>query len=341
VISRNTFLALLALVVASAGCGGEGGQTTTPNEASKDGTNTSAGADPSTGTGTSTSPEAPPATTETPPTNGCAGANGLKAGDTDLTISSGGRQRTARVHVPASYDPKKPIPVLLNFHGRMSNPSQQALLSKTTPKADAAGFVVVYPAGVGDTWNAGLCCGEAQSNDIDDVGFTRALLDELGTKLCVDAKRVFATGLSNGAFMSHRLGCELSDRIAAIGPVAGQLVMTTCKPKRPVPVMYFHGDEDKIVWYEGQYGMPSAEATAKAWATRNACNATPKETYAKGDATCMTYSGCKDSADVTLCTISGGGHTWPGGAPTGFGKTSTDIDATAEMWTFFAAHPMP
>jgi polyhydroxybutyrate depolymerase len=335
VISRQTLL-LLGIVLT--GCGGEGARTPTTNETPGANTNPG-GADTSTGPSTSTPPDAPAAGAAT---NGCATTNGLGPGDYDLTITSGGRERTAHVHVPASYDPKKPTPVLLNFHGRLSNPSQQELVSKTTPKADAAGFVVVYPAGVGQTWNAGLCCGEAQSENVDDVGFTRALLDELGAKLCVDGKRVFATGLSNGGFMSNRLACELSDRIAAIGPVAGQLMMTTCTPKRAVPVMYFHGDADTIVAYDGKYGMPSAEESAKAWATRNACDATPKQTYAKGDTTCMTYSGCKDSADVTLCTISGGGHTWPGGTPIpGLGKTSTDIDATSEMWTFFAAHPMP
>jgi polyhydroxybutyrate depolymerase len=306
--------------------------------------NESSSPPPSTSDSSSTpSPSGPSSdpTPGAPSSNGCSSSGGLGAGDSDLTITSGGRKRNARVHVPKTYDPTKPTAVVLNFHGRLSTPSDQNLVSKATSKADSAGFVVVHPEGVGKTWNGGLCCGEAQSENVDDVGFTRDLLDELAKKLCVDPKRVFAMGLSNGAFMSNRLACELADRIAAIGPVAGQLMMTSCSPKRPVPVMYFHGNDDDWVSYDGMYGVPGAQDSAKAWAKRNGCSTTPKETYAKGDATCLTYSGCKASADVTLCTIAGGGHTWPGGAPTYLGKTSQDIDATSELWTFFMAHPMP
>lgn len=329
----------LALAGALAACGGAD-PSPAPGDGDRHGETTNAPASGAPAGDTTSSSGSDPVEPKAPGASGCSATSGLKVGDSDLAITSGGRPRTARVHVPKSYDSTKPTPVLLNFHGRMSNPSQEELLSKTTPKADAAGFVVVYPAGVGQTWNAGLCCGEAQSEGVDDVAFTRALLDELATKLCVDPKRVFATGLSNGAFMAHRLGCELSDRIAAIGPVAGQLVMTTCKPTRPVPVMSFHGDADNVVDYKGQFGLPGVEASTKAWATRNGCAASPKQTYANGDATCMTYSGCKDDADVTLCTIAGGGHTWPGSSVPIPG-TSHDIDATNAMWEFFAKHPMP
>jgi polyhydroxybutyrate depolymerase len=332
----RTFLPLCFTCLVA--CGGEdpssiprqnGGQTSTGSPAS--------GTQPAPDNGSEPGVPGPPA-----PATGCSATGGLGAGNHDLAVTSGGRERTARVHVPSSSDPTKAVAVVLNFHGRMSNASQQELISKATSKADAAGFVVVYPEGVGQTWNAGLCCGQAQSENVDDVAFTRDLLDALGKKLCVDPKRVFATGLSNGAFMSNRLACELSDRIAAIGPVAGQLMMTTCTPSRAVPVMYFHGDADGIVSYEGKYGMPGAQASAKAWATRNGCDATAKQTYAKGDTTCMTYSGCDASADVTLCTVAGGGHTWPGGTSIPYlGKTSTDVDATCAMWTFFEAHPMP
>lgn len=305
------------------------------SETPKDTTGTADGSKPS-------EPSEPTPPSTSPPATGCSLSNGLKAGNRDVVITSDGRQRTARVHVPASYDAAKPTPLLLNFHGRQSNGSQQELVSETTPKADAAGFIVVYPEGFGQTWNGGLCCGQAQTQNVDDVAYTRALLDDLATKLCVDPKRVFATGLSNGAYMAHRLACELSDRIAAIGPVAGQLLTKTCTPKRPVPVMHFHGDADAIVLYEGGGGVAGVEESTKAWATRNGCATTPKETYAKGDAKCLTYGSCKDGADVTLCTISGGGHTWPGGFPVpGLGKTSQDIDATNAMWDFFTAHPMP
>lgn len=297
-------------------------------------------------TGAPPDPAAPPPAATSAPTppdlsSGCAGT-AVAPGNHDWTLASGGRSRVARVHVPPAYDGKKPVPVVLNFHGRLSSPAQEEAISEMTPKSDAAGFVVVYPTGVGQTWNAGYCCGEAQTQNVDDVGFTRALLDELGTKLCIDKRRIFATGLSNGGFMSHRLACELSDRIAAIGPVAGHANLATCAPARAVPVMHFHGTADNLVPYPGGFGMVSVEDSMKAWAKRNGCAATTKPTYTKGDARCVTYDGCPVGGDVTLCTIADGGHTWPGGAPVPYlGKTSQDLDATDAMWTFFEAHPLP
>lgn len=272
--------------------------------------------------------------------SGCASGTSL-SGDLDWKLQVAGRERAVRVHLPRGYDATKPTPVVLNFHGRNSTASQQELLTGMSPKADAAGFVVVYPSGVGQTWNGGLCCGEAQTAQVDDVGFTRAVLDELERKLCVDKRRVFATGLSNGAFMANRLGCELADRIAAIAPVAGQLATTSCSPSRPIGVMHFHGTADNVVSYTG-LGLPGVEVSLKAWATRNGCAATPLQTYAKGDTTCVTYAKCTDAADVTLCTIDGGGHTWPGGfAVPGLGKTTQDIKAVDAMWEFFQGHPLP
>jgi len=292
------------------------------------------------GAGTSAPQDTDAGPASSPAPAGCAAT--AKAGDLDWTLLSKGRTRTVRVHVPKGYNSQTRTPVVINFHGRNSTASQQELLSGMTPKSDAAGFLLVYPTGVGQTWNDGLCCGQAQSENVDDVAFTKDLIDELNAKLCVDNKRIFATGLSNGAFMANRLACELSDRIAAIGPVAGQLLTTSCAPTRPVPLMHFHGTADNVVAYGGQFGTPSVESSIKAWAARNGCAATPTATYAKGDTTCETYGSCKQGADVTLCKIEGGGHTWPGGfAVPGLGKTTKDIDATDAMWSFFAAHPMP
>jgi polyhydroxybutyrate depolymerase len=337
--STGTWVALVVSISGlAAACGASADPSASPG-ARGSGGNEAAGAPAS---GDEATPSATPAGPGAAKASGCTATGGAKPGDFDLSVTVGGRDRVARVHVPPGYDATRPTAVLLNFHGRMSTPSQEELLSKTTIKSNAAGFVVVYPTGVGQTWNGGLCCGQAQSENVDDVAFTRALIDELGTKVCVDDKRVFATGISNGGFMVHRLACELADRIAAIGAVAGQLLMTTCKPSRPVPVIHFHGTADNVVAYGGQFGLPGAEASMQAWAKRNGCSAKPTQTYAKGDATCVTYGGCTSDADVRLCTIQGGGHTWPGGFPVAaLGKTSQDIDATDAMWEFFTAHPMP
>jgi polyhydroxybutyrate depolymerase len=117
-------------------------------------------------------------------------------------------------------------------------------------KADEAGFLAVYPNGTGEkrslTWNGGNCCGYAVENQVDDVGFVRALLDDLEKVVTVDPSRVYATGISNGAIMAYRLASELSDRIAAVAPVAGPMGTATCSPRRPVSVMHFHGTDDQF-----------------------------------------------------------------------------------------------
>ena len=199
--------------------------------------------------------------------------------------------------------------------------------------ADRDGVLVVYPEGIGNSWNAGSCCGTASAQDVDDLQFVAVLLDELETRLCVDTDRVYATGLSNGGHMAHHLGCDLSARIAAIAPVAGLMLDSSCDPSRPVPVFDVHGDRDRIVSYS------LVASSIEFWKEHNACTST-QTTFRNGDATCVTHGDCADGADVVLCTIAGGGHQWPGGnAILGLGDKSDDLIATDAMWSFFVAHP--
>jgi polyhydroxybutyrate depolymerase len=211
-------------------------------------------------------------------------------------------------------------------------------------KSDGEGFVVVYPDGLGSSWNAGACCGTSMSTNVDDVGFVSDLIDALQSQLCIDAKRVYATGFSNGGFLSHKLACEMSTRIAAIAPVSGVLAPPVCNPTRPVPVMHFHGTGDAVVPYDGSMamGFTSAPDTFAGWGARNGCTGAPTESFRKNDAHCASYSGCNAGATVTLCTIDNGGHEWPGGLPVPpLGYTTTNISATDAMWDFFRDHPMP
>ncbi|HUJ63242.1 MAG TPA: PHB depolymerase family esterase [Kofleriaceae bacterium] len=290
-----------------------------------------------------TAPDAPAGTADAAAPDGaqapaCVGL-APASGDTTWTLTSGGLPRVANVHVPPSYDPTRGMPVVFNFHGFTSDAVQEAVLTAMSPAADAEGYIVIYPYGTGTplSWNAGACCGTATATNVDDIGFVKDLLALAEQRLCIDPARVYATGMSNGGFLSHRIGCELADTFAAIAPVAGVDGMPTCNPSRPVPVMEFHGTADPLVPYNGSsvLGFDSVPDTFTGWATRDGCTGAPVQTYAHGDATCMTYQGC----DVTLCTIDGGGHTWPGGLPVpALGVTSTDISATDAMWTFFAAH---
>ncbi|HET6611635.1 MAG TPA: PHB depolymerase family esterase [Kofleriaceae bacterium] len=260
--------------------------------------------------------------------------------DNVWTLEVDGRERSFRVHVPATYDPAVRTPLVLNFHGFTSNAAQQELLTLMPIKADDAGFITVAADGVGASWNAGACCGQAVVEDIDDVGFVTAMLDELEASLCIDPARVYATGFSNGGFLSHRLACELSTRIAAVAPVSGVLGIDTCAPSRPVPVLQFHGTADPVVPYGGNpvLGFESVATTIGGWVERNGCDATAEVYYENGDVTCERYSGCDAGATVALCTIDGGVHTWPGGT---LPPATTNISATDAMWDFFIAHPMP
>lgn len=277
--------------------------------------------------------------------NGCTGLLPQPL-DNEWTLEVDGRERTFFVHVPESYDPAVRTPLVLNFHGFSSNASQQQLLTLMPEKSDAEGFVVVHPEGVGlpQGWNAGVCCGQAMTDGVDDVAFVEAMIEQLEAALCIDADRIYATGFSNGGFLSHRLACELSGRIAAIAPVSGVIGIDTCEPGRPVPVLQFHGTADAVVAYDGNsvLGFPSVEGTMSDWAMRNGCDATAELSYENGDTTCVRYGGCDNGADVELCTVDLGGHTWPGGTPfPPGGHTTTDISATDAMWEFFSGHPMP
>ncbi len=288
---------------------------------------------------------------------GCvAPAAGYPAGTTAATVTTAGGARTFRVHVPPSYVHGKAMPVVLMLHGGGGSALQfETQSAKMDPVADREGFITVYPDGVGviKTFNAGNCCGKAVADKVDDVGFVAALLDHVEAKLCVDERRVFASGMSNGALMSHRLACELSSRIAAIAPVAGTMPIPTCEPARPVPVFEIHGTNDGHVPFAGGMGcgpskgvdFTSVPVTIEGWRTRNGCEATTLPSFTQGDGTCAAYQGCK--SPVVLCTIEGGGHSWPGGDPKVAatdcpedGFQSTTFLASEAIWKFFAANPM-
>jgi polyhydroxybutyrate depolymerase len=265
--------------------------------------------------------------------------------DRTWTVAVGNTLRTFLVHVPRSYDPRLAVPVVLNFHGLGSDGAAQDELSGMSAKADVEGFIAVHPEGLGaeQSWNAGDCCGYAHEANVDDIGFVTAMLDELELQLCVDTGRVFVTGMSNGALFAERVGCELASRVAAIAPVAGVLVEPVCVPARPMPVMEFHGTADRLLPYQGDWktGLPSAPANSAAWASRDGCVDALTQTYDDRDSVCETFEQCAGGADVTLCTIRGGGHTWPGGEPLPWlGYTTPYLSATDAMWTFFQAHPM-
>jgi polyhydroxybutyrate depolymerase len=257
--------------------------------------------------------------------------------DATWTITVGSQMRSAKVHVPASYDPAQRTPLVVDVHGRTQSASAEMSLTKSIAKSDAEGFIAIYPESTTSptSWNSGTCCEPATTNSVDDTAYFKKLLDEAEAKLCIDPSRIYMMGMSNGAYQSHRMACELADRVAAIGPVAGLLLFQGCAPSRPMPVMMINGTSDTLSQY--QYVAQGVDF----WRAKNQCT-TMSTTYQKGDATCVTHSGCTAGADVVLCTIQNGGHQWPGGEALPFlGTKSDNLIATDALWDFFVAHPKP
>jgi polyhydroxybutyrate depolymerase len=239
------------------------------------------------------------------------------------------------------------------MHGILTNPDTQAWISDWHDLAEREGFLVVYPQGSSfrRRWNAYPAWGiEA----VDDVQFIHDLMDDLSAVAAVDGSRIYVNGFSNGGGMSVRIACEAADNVAAFGSVAGAVVaLEDCNPSRPMPVMAFHGTADPLVsygggdmegwllrWAAGVASAPNyflgAEEWIAIWAEGNGCHPEPEIIPPFGDVQGRRYSGCDQDVEVLLYTIEDGGHTWPGGPPIpGMGKTSADIDATAEMWRFF------
>lgn len=260
-------------------------------------------------------------------------------------VRTSGRLRTVRVHEPSPM-PSSGLPLVLAFHGQYSDATQQESLSRLAKKADEVGFLLLLPEGFGASWNDGHgCCGIAGAFGVDDLTFVRDILDAATTRWSVDPRRVYATGISNGAYLVHQLGCAMADRFAAIAPVAGVLLEPpACRPSRPLSVLSFHGTADTFVPYEGTSpeGEPGARETDATWAERSGCSSTLTTSFAAGSARCEVHEGCREGSAVGLCTLEGGGHTWPGGPDVRFlGPTNRDLDATDAIWAFFEAHPLP
>ena len=273
----------------------------------------------------------------------CTGKGGVP-GDSDVPITVTSGDRDYLLHIPPQYDPSTPMPLIVALHGLANDPSEMRDLTHFNIVADQRGYIIAYPAGLTDAWNGGACCGVPQITNVDDVGFITAILDQLESQLCIDTKREFATGFSNGGFMTHRLGCELSNRFASIGVTAGEEAAPTCSPPRAVPVVQVHGTDDPLVPYDGNplLGFPSTMTTMTGWATRDGCATTTTTIDVEGDVTCISWDGCANGSNVVLCTNQGGVHDWVNGGtawvndvpPPGFDNTLYFAD-------FFDAHPMP
>jgi len=302
----------------------------------------------------------PAATPETASTQSASNSSlpPLPAGETTHTLMHQGRERSYILYVPASLDWGRPLPLVFVFHGGSGNAQNAIHMSGFHQVADKNGFLVIYPNGTGRlsndrllTWNGGNCCAYAQENNVDDVGFVRAIVAEMKTMANIDSKRIYATGMSNGALLAHRLGCEAADLFAAIAPVAGTLNFAPCEPSEPISVIIFHGTDDQHVLYHGGAGpesfvgvdFASVQETVEFWTKFNGCNPQP-QMNSFADIQHQVWTECTASASVELYTIIDGGHAWPGGASSGrpeADQPTQTISASTLIWEFFTAHPKP
>ena len=266
----------------------------------------------------------------------------------NASITHDGIERDYILYVPEIYDGSTAVPLVLNFHGFGSSASQQMFYGDFRDIADTEGFLLVHPEGttlIGNQfWNVGF---PGLSSTIDDVGFTEALIDELATLYTIDLDRVYATGMSNGGFMSFLLACQLSEKIAAVASVTGSMTQDTfddCNAQLPTPVLQIHGTEDDVVSYnENNLSLPIPDVISY-WVDHNNCETTPTTTTLPdvdvSDGSTIEYSVYEDG-DNGITTehmkVIGGGHTWPGSVLNSAG-TNQDIDASMEIWLFFSRY---
>jgi polyhydroxybutyrate depolymerase len=280
-------------------------------------------------------------------------------GTAQVELRVGGEMRTYLLHVPP-HAPRRFVrsasyPLVIVLHGSGASGQTVRQMSRLDSLADLRDFVTVYPdatrnwLGLQSSWNAGACCGAAVKNDVDDLGFLRALVTDVAGVMPIDRRRVYVAGFSDGARMAYRAGCEMSDEVAAIGVVAGSLAQRGCAPGRAVPLIAFHGTADEEVPFADRSFTAShgsnipvpapVPPSVRFWAVENGCRDASLKRLSPAVSE-VRFGRCR--ADVELLTIEGGGHGWPGGEQDGDdGDTPTrELSASVELVRFFLRHPL-
>jgi polyhydroxybutyrate depolymerase len=262
------------------------------------------------------------------------------------TMSMGGYDREYLVYAPSACNEAKACPLIVALHPGASTASNMEKITRFDQLADANGFIVAYPNGIGRGWNAGTCCGEPMKKNVDDIAFIRAVVGEIQSRYKIDASRMYVTGFSNGGFMTHYIACKAPDLFAAYASVEGTLMTDpgACRGTKPTPFLVIHGRSDPRVFYnggtfDGTFRMSVADQVAML-AGRNHCSNEETVTRSNSPVVCKTRSGCGDN-EVSYCALEGVGHQWAGG-PTYLtfmlGKNTDRFRASDEIWSFFHRH---
>ena len=273
-------------------------------------------------------------------------------------LSFDGMERSYLLHVSPNYNNSTPTPLVVVLHGGLGTSENVENTTGFSKKADEENFIVVYPQGIGRTWNSGNVEGPAFENQVDDVGFILKIVEEVENNYNIDENRIYATGISNGAMMSYKLASDASDKFAAIAPVAGTIGGKSTEnaslyfPKNPsqsVSVIIFHGTNDQHVIYNGgrSSGIDSGRIDLSVndsvlfWVEADKCSSDPVIENITSNVYSTTYKDGLNATEVVLYVIVGGGHAWPGGEK-GFifgDEPTQEISATDLIWEFFKIHP--
>ena len=274
---------------------------------------------------------------------------------TEASFLHNNLERSYILYVPDSYDSNSSTSLVLNLHGYSSNAGQQMIYSNFYTIADTAGFILAHPQGTIDDngfafWNSGLF---GESIEIDDIGFLSNLIDTISSQYNINQDKIYSTGMSNGGFMSYKLACELSDKIAAVASVTGSMnesQINSCFPQQSMPVMQIHGTTDLVVLYEGNEFLEtlSIEDVVSYWVAFNQCDTDPVVTNMPdinildlSQAEHYLYDNCINSTSVEFYKIINGGHTWPGALiPLTGNNTNQDINASEKIWEFFQKYDL-
>gem|GEM_PF-564266 len=278
-------------------------------------------------------------------------------GARDGQLSDHGRSRSYYLYTPKSYHSHRPMPLVLVFHGHGGSGRSIAHVSRFNNLAEQQGFIVAYPDGIGQEWSLRA---NSQTH-VDDVSFVTTLIDHLQQIRNIDSHRIYATGFSKGAILAQALACQLPDKIAAFGSVAGALpvrLKPNCQPRTSVSMLMINGTKDQSVHYQGdddtheRGALISVPATVNFWRTHDGCPSSAQvrqipdsRSRDRFKVKIARYSSCKSGSEVLLASVVGGGHFWPGGASTDVGinklNTKLGFNASKTTWNFFQRHSLP
>ncbi|MES2762583.1 MAG: T9SS type A sorting domain-containing protein [Bacteroidota bacterium] len=259
----------------------------------------------------------------------------------------GGLTRNYRIYVPAIYNPANSVPLIVALHGLGDNMTNFSGVGFDAV-ADTANFISVYPQAIADpnfgtAWNSGAgAFGFYPNVTVNDVDFIKSLIDTVSVHYNIHQSKIFSTGFSMGAFMTNRLACELSNKIASFASVSGTIGSgITCTPSRPISICHFHGTADATISYTANmYGM-NAQPLVNFWVANNSCNTTPVHTNlpdaVPGDGYTIehdVYSGGANGTVVEHFKVNNGPHTW-------LYIPANDIDYSTEIWKFFMDKMLP